>query len=126
MKKHTIKSHITKVERGIAYLLLISQLLTSCRGSVVEEVAAASSDPSVASSEDPLSQPSAMGPLASTSLTDMPTDAAETNMQQLRYLVGLAGEEQKVIDVDCERINNVSAFWLLSKNNMNSVIAFVV
>ncbi len=107
MNKHTIKSNITQVQKGIAYLLLISQLLTSCGGLEVE-AAAASSDPSVASSEAPLSQPSAVDALASTSLTDMPTDAAGTNMQQLRYLLGLAGEE-KVIDVDLAHTNSVSA-----------------
>ena len=95
MNKHTIKSHITKVQRGVAYLLLISQLLTSCGEVVAASLVAESS-------EEPLSQPSAAGNLgsASSSLKEMPTDGAGANMQQqLRYLVGLGGEE-KTIDVD--------------------------
>ena len=95
MNKHTIKSHITKVQRSVAYLLLISQLLTSCGEVVAASLVAESS-------EEPLSQPSAAGNLgsASSSLKEMPTDGAGANMQQqLRYLVGLGGEE-KTIDVD--------------------------
>ena len=85
MNKHTINSHITKVQRGIAYLLLISQLLTSCGEVVAASLVAESS-------EEPLSQPSAAGNLgsASSSLTEMTT---------VRDLVGLGGEE-KTIDVD--------------------------
>ncbi len=47
----------------------------------------------------------------------MATDRAGTNMQQLRYLVGMAGEE-KVIDVDFAHTNSVSAFLAAIKEQL--------
>ena len=106
--KYTIKNNITKIQRSIAYVLLLCELLTSCGG---EAISLGTEDPQV-----PLQSASSSSSAASAEV--LPADAARPvgHIQEVFYR-NMAGEAGS-IPIDPAN-TTIAEFLALVKQQVN-------